>query len=103
MGTETSAPAVSPQEKAGVGGVETAWGTRKCSVGLAAQTPPWETRKQSFAGGWSNMLRVGKWKATSEGTWEKSWVCASVGEGKRVGAGHHRILLVPQQAHLPAS
>ena len=32
----------------------------------------WEVRKLSIAGAGSNMLRVGGWKATSEGTWEKS-------------------------------
>ena len=35
----------------------------------------WETRKQSVVGGGSNTLRAGEWKATSEGTWEKSWIC----------------------------
>ena len=55
----------------------------------------------SWRGG-SNMLRAGKWKATSEGTWEKNWVCASVGEGKE-GVGPHRILPMQQQAYWPAS
>ena len=31
------------------------------------------------------MLRAGKWKTTSEGTWEKNWVCASIGEGREEG------------------
>ena len=55
--TETLAPEVSPWEQAGVGSVETAWGTRK----------------QCVAGGGSNTLRAGEWKATTEGTWEKIW------------------------------
>ena len=58
LGTETLAPEVSPWEHAGVGGVETALGTRKGRV----------------TGGGSNTLRAGEWKATSEGTWEKSWI-----------------------------
>ena len=33
------------------------------------------------------MLRAEKWKATSEGTWEKSWVCVNVGEGREEGVG----------------
>ena len=28
-----------------------------------------------MAGGGSNTLRAGEWKATSEGTWKKSWIC----------------------------
>ena len=52
----------------------------------------WETRKQSVAGGGSNTLRAGKWKATSERTWEKSQVCDSAGEGREEGVGPHRIL-----------
>ena len=49
------------------------------------------------------MLRVGKWKATSERTWEKSWVCASVGEGREEGVGPHRIFPTAHQAHWSAS
>ena len=26
-------------------------------------------------GGGSNTLRAGEWKATSEGTWQNSWIC----------------------------
>ena len=40
LGKETSAPEVSPWEQAGLGGAETAWGTRKQSVGLAGQRLP---------------------------------------------------------------
>ena len=40
LDTETSAPEVSPQERAGVGSVEIAWGTKKDSVGLAGQRLP---------------------------------------------------------------
>ena len=63
----------------------------------------WETRKQSVMGGQSNMLRAGKQKATSEGTWEKSRVYASLGEGREEGVGHHRILPMPQETYQPAS
>ena len=36
------------------------------------------------------MLRSGKWKATSEGTWEKSWICRRdkvpvLGRGEKKG------------------
>ena len=49
----------------------------------------------------ASWVRAGKWKATSEGTWEKSWICwreqcASVGEWREEGVGHHRILPTPQ-------
>ena len=50
-----------------------------------------------------NTLGVGKWKATSEGTWEKSLVCARAGEGREGGVGPHRIPPTPQQAYRPAS
>ena len=63
----------------------------------------WETRKQSIAGGGSNTLREEKWKAISEGTWEKSWDCASVGEGREEGVGPQRILPMPQRAYWPTS
>ena len=56
LGTETSALEVSPWEWAGVGGAETAWGTRK----------------QCGMDGVSNTLRAGEWKSTTERTWEKS-------------------------------
>ena len=97
LGTETSAPEVSPRGKGWGGGVE--WRlfgrSRNQSVKFDGAETAWETRKQSIAGGGSNTLRAGKWKATSEGTWEKSWVCASFGEG-REGVGPHRILPMPQ-------
>ena len=57
--------------------------SRNWSVKFDGAETARETRKQSIEGGGSNTLRVGKWKATSEGTWEKSWVCASVGEGRK--------------------
>ena len=59
LGTETLAPEVSPQEWAGVGSAESAWGTRKWCL----------------TGGGSNVLRAGEWKATTEGTCEKVWTC----------------------------
>ena len=103
LDTETSAPEVSLQERAG-GKVE--WRLlgrwRSWSEKFDGAETAWETIKQGVAGGGSNMLRAGKWKATSEGTWEKSWVCASVGEW-REGVGPHRILPMPQQAYRPAS
>ena len=56
----------------------------------------WETRKQSITGGGINVLRAGKWKAKSEGTWKKSQLCTSVGEGREEGVSPHRILPMPQ-------
>ena len=47
LGTKTSAPGVSPLEPAGVGGAETALGTRNQSLGLARQRLPLGTRKWS--------------------------------------------------------
>ena len=70
--------------------------SRNWSVKFDGAETAWETRKKSIAGGRSNMLRAGKWKTTSEGTWEKSWVCASVGEGREEGVGSHRIPPMPQ-------
>ena len=49
----------------------------------------------------SNTLGAGKWKATSEGTWEKSLVCAHAGEGREEGVGPHRILPTSLQAYRP--
>ena len=46
LGTETSAPEVSPQEWAGVGSAETAWG----SVRFDGAETAWETRKQRVTG-----------------------------------------------------
>ena len=41
---------------------------------VGSEETAWETRKQSVAGGGSNTIRAGEWKATSEGTGEKSWI-----------------------------
>ena len=56
-------------------GAETAWGPRNRYVRFDRAETTWETRKQSVSGGGSNMLRAGEWKATSDGTWEKRWIC----------------------------
>ena len=65
-------------------------GARNQSVKFDGTENAWETRKQSIKGGGSNMLRAGKWKATSEGTWEKSWICRRdkvpvLGRGEKKG------------------
>ena len=95
LSTETSALEVSPWEWAGVGSAETARGSRKRSVSFEGAETTWETRKQSVVGGESNTLRAGKWKATSEGTWAKSWVCrrdkVPVLRGGEERVGPHRI------------
>ena len=59
-----------------------------CPV-VGAETA-WETRKLSVAGAGSSTLRAGGWKATSEGSWEKSWICRRdkapvLGRGKEKG------------------
>ena len=77
--------------------------SRNQSVKFDGAETAWKTRKQSIAGGGSNTLRVGKWKATSEGTWEKSLVCARAGEGRKEGVGPYRIHPTPQQAYRSAS
>ena len=70
---------------------------------LRGQRLPGRIESRASRGGGSNTLRAGKWKVTSEGTWEKSWVCASVGEGREEGVETHRIFTTPQQAHWPTS
>ena len=66
----------------------------------------WETRKLSVVGAGSNTLRAGGWKATSEGTWEKSWICRRdkapvLGRGEKEGwatiecSPHHSELTCP--------
>ena len=77
--------------------------SRNPSVKFDEAETAWETRKQSCQEEGSNTLGVGKWKAASEGTWEKSLVCARAGEGTEEGVGPHRIPPMPQQAYRPAS
>jgi len=105
LGTETLAPEVSSRERAGgvgwsrdcLGGLETSLSS------LMRQRLPGRLGDKAVTGEGSNTLGVGKWKATSEGTWEKSLVCARAGEGREEGVGPHRILPTPQQAYWPAS
>ena len=105
LDTETLALEVSPCERAGVGRVERRLlgRFRNQSVKFNWTETALETRKQSVTGGGSNTQRVGKWKAISEGTWEKSQVCTHVGEGREEGMGPHRIPPMPQQAYRPTS
>ena len=53
------------------------------------------------------MLRAGEWKATSKGTWEKSWICrrdkAPVLGRVEEEVWADRIFPTPQRGHLPAS
>ena len=105
LGTETLAPEVSPQERAGgpawngdcLGGLETSLSS------LMGQRLPGRLENKAVAEIGSKTLGVGKWKATSEGTWEKTLVCARAGEGREEGVGPHRILPTPQQAYRPTS
>ena len=103
LGTKTSALEVSPWERAG-GRVEQRLLGRSSnqSVKFEGAETAWETRKQNIARRGSNTLRAGMWKATSEQTWEKSWDCTSVVEG-REGVGPHRILPMTQRDYWPAS
>ena len=77
--------------------------SRNWSVKFDGAETAWETRKQSIAGGGSNTLRAGKWKVISQGTWEKSQVCHSAGEGREEGVGPHIIPSLLQQAYRSAS
>jgi len=65
-----------------------------------------ETRKLSVVGAGSNTLRARGWKTTSEGTWEKSWICRRdkapvLGRGEEKGwaaiecSPHHSELACP--------
>ena len=105
LGTETSAPEVSPRERAGgagqsrdcLGGLETSLSS------LTGQRLPGRLENKAVAEEGSNTLGAGKWKAASEGTWEKSLVCTRAGERREEGVGSHRIPPMPQQAYRPAS
>ena len=78
LGTKTSAPEVSPREWAVgagwsgdcLGGLETGLSS------LTEQRLPGRLENKAVTEEGSNTLGTGKWKATSEGTWEKSLVCA---------------------------
>ena len=70
---------------------------------LTGQRLPGRLEYKAVAEEGNNTLGVGKWKAASEGTWEKSLVCARAGEGREEGVGPHRIPRTPQQAYRPAS
>ena len=80
-----------------LGGLETGLSS------LMGQRLPGRLENKTVTEEGSNTLGVGKWKATSEGTWEKSLVCTSAGEGREEGVGPHRILPTPQQAYRSAS
>ena len=70
---------------------------------LTGQRLPGRLENKAVAEEGSNTLGAGKWKAASEGTWEKSLVCARAGEGREEGVGPHRIPPTPQQAYRSAS
>ena len=52
---------------------------------LMGQRLPGRLENKAVAEEGSNTLGAGKWKAASEGTWEKSLVCASAGRGEKKG------------------
>ena len=70
---------------------------------LTGQRLPGRLENKAVAEEGSNTPGVGKGKATSEGTWEKSLVCARAGERREEGVGSHRIPPTPQQAYRPTS
>ena len=70
---------------------------------LTGQRLPGRLENKAVAEEGSNTPGAGKWKAASEGTWEKSLVCARAGEGREEGVGPHRIPPTPQQAYRPTS
>ena len=102
LGTETSAPEVSPRERAGGGGAERKLIGRSRNH-LTGQRLPGRLENKAVAEEGSNTPGAGKWKASSEGTWEKSLVCAHAWEGREEGVGPHRIPPTPQQAHRPVT
>ena len=52
---------------------------------MTGQRLPGRLENKAVAEEGSNTLGAGKWKAASEGTWEKSLVCTRAGEGRRRG------------------
>ena len=70
---------------------------------LTKQRLPGRLENKAVTEKGSNTLGAGKWKATSEGNWEKSLVCTRAGEGREEGVGPHGIPPMPQQAYRPAS
>jgi len=67
------------------------------------QRLPGRLENKTVAEEGNNTLGTGKWKATSEGTWEKSLACTPAREGREEGMVPHRIPTMPQQAYRPAS
>ena len=94
LSTESLAPEVSPQERAwGEGRIGDCLGGLETTVSsLMGQGLPGRLENKAVAEEGSNILGAEKWKATSGGTWEKSQVCDSAGEGREEGVGPHRIL-----------
>lgn len=99
LGTETLAQEVSPRAR---GGREERKLLGRSRNHLSGQRLPGRLENKAVAEEGNNTLGVGKWKVASEGTWEKSQVCARAGEG-REGVGPHRIPPTPEQAYRPAS
>ena len=52
---------------------------------MTGQRLPGRLENKAVAEEGSNTLGAGKWKAASEGTWEKSLVCAHAGRGEKKG------------------
>ena len=52
---------------------------------LTGQRLPGRLENKAVPEEGNNTLGAGKWKATSEGTWEKSLVCAMLGRGEKKG------------------
>ena len=122
LGTETLPLKVSPREEAG-GRLGGGWaprprprrlvprlggGAERKLLGrsrnhLTGQRLPGRLENKAVPEEGNNTLGAGKWKATSEGTWEKSLVCTRAGEGREEGVGPHRIPPTPQQTYRPAS
>ena len=70
---------------------------------LTGQRLPGRLENKAVAEEGNNTLGAGKWKAASEGTWEKSLVCAHAGEGREKGWVPIEYPPMPQQAYRPAS
>ena len=108
MGTETLALEVIPQEQAGVGSVETAWGGLGTSLlGLMEQRllgkleSRGHGRREQYAKGWEVESLV-RGKLVEELDLQERQG-ANVWEGIEEGVGQHRILPTPQRIHWPTS
>ena len=70
---------------------------------LTGQSLPGRLENKAVAEEGNNTLGAGKWKAASEGSWEKSLDSAPAGKGREEGVGPHRIPPMPEEGYKHAS